>query len=252
MSRHRLSAVVTTMNNEATLQRCLASLGFCDEIVVLDSGSSDATERIARGHCVRWQVQPFVDYGSQKQAAVDLALHDWVLLLDADEQLTEPGRVRIESELQAPRADGYRLPRTEWLFWRWSHRWARANWQLRLFRRSCGGLNAAAIHAAPVVTGKVIDLAASFLHFGEAEISVRADKVNRYSSGLVAYKRKLGLRCAALRMVLQPPLAFLKMYVLKRYFLNGWAGFIAARLQAHYTFLKYAKLYESQRRTRDQ
>lgn len=252
MSALGLSAVVITLNNEATLEHCLASLAFCDEIVVLDSGSSDATESIARRHGARWQVRPFVDYGGQKQAAVDLASHDWVLLLDADEWLTDAGRVRIEHELKAPAADGYRLPRTEWLFWRWSHRWARANWHLRLFRRSRGGLNAAAIHAAPEVVGKVIDLPASFLHFGEATIGVRVDKINRYSGDLVAYKRALGVRFVALRMVLQPPLAFLKMYLLKRYFLNGWAGFIAARLQAHYTFLKYAKLYEAHRRDRDQ
>lgn len=252
MSRAPLSAVVTTLNNAATLEACLSSLGFCDEIVVLDSGSTDATEAIARRHRARWQVQAFQGYGPQKQAAVDLAAHDWVLLLDADEQLTDAGRACIERELAAPRACGYRLPRQEWLFWRWSHRWARANWHLRLFRRSCGGLNAVPVHAAPEVTGQVIDLPAPFRHYGEADIAARADKVNRYSTGLVPHKRARGVRLAALRMLLQPPLAFLKLYLLKRYFLNGWAGYIAARLQAHYTFLKYAKLYEARRRQRDQ
>jgi len=108
------------------------------------------------------------------------------------------------------------------------------------------------VHAAPEVTGKVIDLPAPFRHYGEADIAARADKVNRYSTGLVPHKRARGVRLAALRMLLQPPLAFLKLYLLKRYFLNGWAGYIAARLQAHYTFLKYAKLYEARRRQRDQ
>lgn len=247
MIRQPISAVVTTLNNAATLQACLASLAFCDEIVVLDSGSSDATAQIAQHFGARWQVQAFQGYGPQKQAAVNLARHDWVLLLDADEQLTAIGRARIERELAAPRAVGYRLPRQEWLFWRWVHPRSRANWHLRLFRRSHGGLNAVPVHAAPEVRGRVIDLAAPFRHYGEADIASRADKVNRYSSGLVVHKRARPVHLLGLRMLLQPSLAFIKLYLLKRYFLNGWAGFIAARLQAHYTFLKYAKVYEAQR-----
>lgn len=252
MTRQPISAVVTTLNNAATLDACLASLVFCDEIVVLDSGSSDETVQIAQRYGARWQVQAFQGYGPQKQAAVNLARHDWVLLLDADEQLSDVGRERIERELIAPRAVGYRLPRREWLFWRWVHSGSRANWHLRLFRRSHGSLNAVPVHAAPEVQGRVIDLPAPFRHYGEADIASRADKVNRYSSGLVAHKRSRRIRLLGLRMLIQPSLAFLKLYLLKRYFLNGWAGFIAARLQAHYTFLKYAKVYEAQRRERDQ
>ncbi|PKM09381.1 MAG: glycosyltransferase family 2 protein [Gammaproteobacteria bacterium HGW-Gammaproteobacteria-4] len=248
MTRQPISAVVTTLDNAGTLQACLASLAFCDEIVVLDSGSSDDTASIAQHFGVRWQVQAFQGYGPQKQAAVNLAQHDWVLLLDADEQLTALGRERIERELVAPRAVGYRLPRQEWLFWRWVHPWSRANWHLRLFRRSLGGLNDVPVHAAPEVRGRVIDLPAPFRHFGEADIAMRAEKVNRYSSGMVAHKRSRPVRLLGLRMLIQPSLAFFKLYVLKRYFLNGWAGFIAARLQAHYTFLKYSKVYEAQRR----
>lgn len=252
MTRQPISAVVTTLDNAGTLQACLASLAFCDEIVVLDSGSSDDTASIAQHFGVRWQVQAFQGYGPQKQAAVNLAQHDWVLLLDADEQLTALGRERIERELVAPRAVGYRLPRQEWLFWRWVHPGSRANWHLRLFRRSHGGLNEVPVHAAPEVQGRVIDLPAPFRHFGEADIASRAEKVNRYSTGMVAHKRSRPVRLLRLRMLVQPSLAFLKLYLLKRYFLNGWAGFIAARLQAHYTFLKYAKVYEAQRREQNQ
>ena len=112
----RLSAVVTTLDNAATLEACLSSLGFCDEIVLLDSGSADATLEIARRHGARIETQAFAGYGPQKQAAIELATGDWILLLDADEHLTDAGRIAIERELAAPRADGYRLPRQEWLF----------------------------------------------------------------------------------------------------------------------------------------
>ena len=247
-ARHALSGVVTTFNNAATLDACLASLVFCDERVVLDSGSSDDTQAIAAKHGARVAVQPFQGYGPQKQAAIDLATHDWILLLDADEHLTGAGRVEIERELTAPSADGYRLPRSEWLFWRWPHPATRPNWQLRLFRKSKGRMNAVPVHAAPEVAGRVLDLAAPFRHYGEPRLADRVDKVNRYSTGLVAHKRAKRPSFIGLRIVVAPALAFLKLYLGKRYFLNGWAGYFAARTQAFYVFLKYAKLLESERR----
>ena len=246
--RERLSAVVTTLDNAATLNDCLASLGFCDEIVLLDSGSRDDTVAIAGRHGARVYVEPFKGYGPQKQSAVDKAAHDWVLLLDADERLEDGARAVIERELAAPRADGYRLARREWLFWRWPHPATRPNWQLRLFRRSRGALNAVPVHAAPEVQGRVLDLDAQFLHYGEPELAVRVDKVNRYSSGLVAHKRARRPALLGLRLLLYPSLAFVRFYVLQRYFLNGWAGYLAARTMAFYAFLKYAKVLEAERK----
>jgi glycosyltransferase involved in cell wall biosynthesis len=249
MSRAPLSGVVTTLDNAATLDACLASLAFCDEIVVLDSGSTDATCAIAARHGVRVHTQAFAGYAAQKQAVIDLAQHDWTLLLDADEFLTDAGRATIERELEAPRADGYRLPRQEWLFWRWTHPRTLPNWQLRLFRRSRGRMNAVPVHAAPEVQGRMIDLRAPFRHRGEANIAVRVDKINRYSSGLVEYKRARGTTLLGLRMLIYPWIAFARFYFIKGYFLNGWAGFIAARVHAFYAFLKYAKLHEATRDT---
>ena len=250
MPRPPLSAVVTTFNNAGTLADCLASLAFCDEIVVLDSDSDDATRQIAEQHGARIFVEPFKGYGLQKQSAIDKARHDWILLLDADESLTDAARIAIERELQAPRAVGYRLPRHEWLFWRWPHPGTRPNWQLRLFRKSCGGMNAVPIHAAPEVTGPVRDIDAPFRHFGEPELAVRVDKINRYSSGLVEHKLKSSPRFLGLRLVFYPTVAFLRFYVGQRYFLNGWAGYFAARSQAFYAFLKYAKVLEAGRQGR--
>ena len=246
--RAPLSGVVTTLNNAATLARCLDSLGFCDEIVVLDSGSNDETLGIAQARGARIHVQPFAGYGPQKQAAIDLAHHDWILLLDADEFLDGDAAQQIERELAAPRADGYRLERQEWLFWRWPHRGTRGNRQLRLFRKSQGGMNAVPVHAAPEVRGRVIDLPVVFRHYGEPDLATRVEKVNRYSSGLVEHTHGKRKPFPGLRLLVYPSLAFLKLYVGKRYFLNGWAGYFAARTQAFYAFLKYAKVMEAQRR----
>ena len=243
----RLSGVVTTLDNAATLEACLASLAFCDEIVLLDSGSTDATLEIARRHGARIAAQAFAGYGVQKQAAIDLAQGEWILLLDADEHVSDAGRIAIERELAAPRADGYRLPRQEWLFWRWPHPATRANWQLRMFRKAAGRMNAVPVHAAPEVVGRVIDLQAPFRHYGEPRLADRVDKVNRYSSGLVEHKRGTRNGFMALRLLCYPALAFFKLYIGKRYFLNGWAGYFAARTQAFYAFLKYAKVLEAER-----
>ncbi|PNS08492.1 glycosyltransferase family 2 protein [Solilutibacter silvestris] len=243
-----LSGVVTTFNNAATLARCLDSLAFCDEIVVLDSGSDDATLEIAQARNARIHAQPFAGYGPQKQAAIDLASHDWILLLDADEFLDDGAAQGIVRELEAPRADGYRLERQEWLFWRWPHRCTRGNRQLRLFRKSMGGMNAVPVHAAPEVRGRVIDLPVLFRHYGEPDLATRVEKINRYSSGLLEHTRGKRKSFIGLRLLVYPSLAFLKLYVGKRYFLNGWAGFFAARTQAFYAFLKYAKVMEAQRR----
>lgn len=243
----RVSGVVTTLDNGATLDACLASLAWCDERVVLDSGSTDETLAIAARHGARIAQQPFAGYGPQKQAAIDLASGDWILLLDADEHLTDAGRAAIQRELAEPRADGYRLPRQEWLFWRWPAPGTRPNWQLRLFRKAAGRMNAVPVHAAPEVAGRVLDLPAPFRHYGEPTLADRVDKVNRYSSGLVAHKRGKRIRFMALRLLLYPTVAFLKLYLGKRYFLSGWAGYFAARTQAFYAFLKYAKVVESQR-----
>jgi glycosyltransferase involved in cell wall biosynthesis len=250
MPRPPLSAVVTTYNNAGTLADCLASLAFCDEIVLLDSDSSDATRDIAAQCGARIFIEPFKGYGLQKQSAIDKARHDWILLLDADETLTDAGRETIERELQSPRAVGYRLPRREWLFWRWPHPATRPNWHLRLFRKSCGGMNAVPIHAAPEVRGTVHDLQAEFRHYGEPQLAVRVDKINRYSSGLVEYKLRKPPRLLGLRLLLYPGLAFLRFYIGQRYFLNGWAGYFAARTAAFYAFLKYAKVLEAGRQDR--
>lgn len=243
-----LSAVVTTKNNARSLARCLASLRFCDEILVLDSFSSDATFDIAQAHGARWHQQPFAGYGAQKQAAIDLAVHDWVLLLDADEFLDEAAATVIRRAIGDERAVAFRLPRREWLFWRWPNRATRANDQLRLFRRSMVRMSGHAVHAAPSYQGDAPQLALGFYHQGEPDLATRVRKVNDYSSGLLQDYRAKRPRLLGLRVVLYPSWVFFKTWLLKGYVLNGWAGFLAARTASFYAFLKYAKVLEARER----
>ena len=251
MSREPLSIVVTTLNNAASLERCLASAAFADDIVVLDSGSADATLDIAKKYGARIFVEPFKGYSAQKQSAIEKAKYDWVLLMDADEALDDAAQAAIDEALISPHEAGFRLPRREQMFWTFQHDYSWTNEHLRLFDRRRGGMNNVPVHAAPEVTGPVHTLRrAVMLHFGEPDIHTKVDKINAYSTGMVADKLRKRQRFIGLRMVFYPPIFFLRQYIVKRYFLNGWAGFISAVTGAFYVFLKYAKVYEAQRRPR--
>lgn len=251
MAREKFSLVVITLDNAATLERCLAAADFADEIVVLDSGSTDATVEIAKRHGARVAVHPFDDYGPQKQRAIDMASHDWILNLDADEILSPGTREVILRALEHPRAAGFRLPRRERMFWSVQHPWSHRNAHLRLFDRRRGRMNAVPVHAAVEVDGPVVTLHhADFVNTGDDDIAARVEKINRYSTGLVADKVARGQRFSGPMMLVYPPIFFVRQYVFKRYFLSGWAGFIASALGAVYVFLKYAKLHEARRTKR--
>jgi glycosyltransferase involved in cell wall biosynthesis len=245
----RLSAVVTTYNNADTLVKCLSSLGFADELVVLDSGSEDASREIAAAHGARVAVQPFRGYGPQKADAIALARHDWILLLDADEWLPAASAEAIRHALAGAAAQGlrgFRLPRIEWLFWRYQHPASRPNTYLRLFDRRHYRMSASVIHAAPEVDGAVRTLAdARFFHDGERDLDTKVRKINAYAEGLKQERADMPLWQLRLRMVGYPPWYFLRSYLLKRQFLNGWAGFINAVVLAFYAFLKDAKRHEA-------
>ena len=251
MAREPLSVVIITYNNADTLEACLREVDWADELVVLDSGSTDATVRIAQAHGARLAVHPFDDYGPQKQRAYDMASHHWILNLDADEILSPGTREIIEAALVAPRHVGFRLPRRERMFWTVQHRRSWRNAHLRLFDRRHGGMNDVEVHSAVEVRGAVKTLSrADFVNNGDSDIATRVEKINRYSTGMVAHKLRKRQRYAGVRMVLYPPLFFFRQYVGKRYFLNGWAGYIASVTGAFYAFLKYAKLYEARRNAR--
>lgn len=240
-----LSVFITTYNNGRTLATCLESVKWAAEIVVLDSYSTDETVGIAKRYGVRLFQHEFTDYGRQKQMALEKTTHDWVLLLDADEALSRDLQSEIRQVLASgPAADGYAIPRLEQLFWRMYSPKVRMNYFLRLFDRRKGHISSTPIHAAPKVDGTFKKLKKPFYHYGETDIQVKVDKINAYSTGLVADKVAKGKRGNPLIMIFYPPLFFIRSYFFKRNFMNGWAGFINSVVAAFYVFLKYAKLYE--------
>lgn len=240
-----LSAVVTTFNNAATLRSCLESVKWADEIIVLDSFSTDETCQVAAEFSSAILQKHFQGYSKQKQDAIDLASNDWIILLDADEALSEASQQEIQLLLKTgPTAHGYTLPRIEQLFWQMTHAKSRMNHFLRLFDRNHGRMNDVPVHAAPEVDGVAVPLKAGFYHFGEPDIHTKVEKLNSYSTGLVEYKATGRKSSSPWTCIFYPPLMFLKSYIFKRNFLNGWAGFIGSVCMANYAFLKYAKLFE--------
>ena len=247
----KLSVCVTTFNNERTLPACLESVKWADEIVVLDSFSTDATPDIARRYGCRFSQHAFMGYGRQKQMALDLAGHRWALLLDADEALSPALQEQVRELLRAgPRADGYELPRQEQLFWRMISPHTRMNHFLRLFDRGKCRMSLMPIHAAPQIDGTVGRLTGLFYHFSETDIPTKVEKINYYSTGVIEDKIVKGRRAHPWILVFYPPWYFLRLYIYKRNFLNGWPGFITSVAGAFYAFLKYAKLYEHEQRAR--
>ena len=243
--RTRLSVFITTRNNARTLTACLESVKWADEIVILDSFSTDETLTIAQRYGVHLSQHEFMGYGPQKRRALAATSYDWVLLLDADEALSPALQLEIRHLLQAgPAAAGYELPRQEQMFWRMYSPATRMNYYLRLFDKRQGGIDDLPVHAAPKVTGRVARLKAPLYHYGETDIHTKVDKINAYSTGLVADKIKKQKWGIPLIMLCYPPVFFLRSYLFKRNFLNGWAGFINSVVAAFYVFLKYAKLYE--------
>ncbi|MEI7036629.1 glycosyltransferase family 2 protein [Fulvimonas yonginensis] len=248
--REPLSVVVTTYNSAGTLEACLASVAWADEIVVLDSGSTDATAAIAQRYGARVQVQPFAGYSAQKQAAIDLARHRWVLLLDSDEALPADAADPVRRALESPPCAGFQLWRREWVFWRWQSPRARLNHYVRLFDRERARMSGHSVHESVQVDGPVRVLDVVLDHYGEPDIAGRVDKANRYSSLQAAEGRPRRQAWLGWRMVAYPSVAFLRYYLLRGHWRAGWAGFIAARVHAFYAFLKYAKLHEARMRGR--
>jgi glycosyltransferase involved in cell wall biosynthesis len=246
MHKPSVSGVVTTLNNDATLHRCLASLrGLCSELIVLDSGSTDATAAIAAQFGARFSTQAFAGYSAQKAAALALATGDWVILLDSDEALDSVAQAAILRAISAPQPPaGFLLARRERIFWRHQHASSKHNLFLRVFQRPLGRMSGHAVHESVLLNGAIATLPGTILHDSDTSIAVKVHKLNQYSSLAAAAKvPPRGVKLLA-RLTLYPAWYFFRAYIVRRQFLNGWAGYINSVELAHYAFLKYAKAFE--------
>jgi glycosyltransferase involved in cell wall biosynthesis len=246
----KISATVVCGNEEANIAACLESVRWCDELVVVDSLSSDRTAEIARGYTERVIQRPWAGYVAQKQFALEQAAGDWVLSLDADERCTPELRDSIRASL--PEADarglaGFEVRRHVFYLGRWiDHGGWYPDWKLRIVRRGRARWTGVDPHDRLEADGPVGRLHADLVHHTYRDFAEHLRTVDRFASVVADEWRKEGRRFSLLDAVLHPPAKFLECYVWKRGFLDGWPGFVIAATSAFYVFAKQVKLREQQ------
>jgi glycosyltransferase involved in cell wall biosynthesis len=247
-----LSVAIITHNAAAQLGGCLESVKFADEVVVVDSGSDDATLEIARRYGARVVSQSWLGYGRQKQFAVAQATHPWVLCVDADERVSERLRTTIQAELASPRYRAYRMARCNRFMGRWlRHGEGYPDWSLRLFHREHADWSDDSIHEKVLTRADIGTLKGDLLHESEDGVADYLAKQNRYTTLQAQALQARGQRVGVGRMLLSPLFRFLKFYLLRFGFLDGVPGLVHIVIGCSNTFNKYAKLQELERRGRD-
>ena len=246
--RPTISLIVITRDEEQLIGQCLASASFCDELIVVDSNSTDPTVEIATALGAKVFTQSFTNYVRQKQIALDHATSEWVLLLDADEQATHDLGGEIVNTISAPgAADGYRIRR---VLYHLGHYYTRPIYHdrpVRLFRRERGHIGGVDPHDKVIVNGRVERLAAPILHFSYRDIADHVATINRFSTRGAAEMEPSAL--AALQMFTHAVWRFFNFYIVRGGFMDGGRGLYAAMTASFYVFLKYAKAYERRLKT---
>lgn len=248
----KLSGVVISYNEETKIRAALSSLsGVCDEIIVVDSLSTDGTVAVCRGFTDRIYERPWQGYKQQKQWATDQAAHDWVFSLDADEELSPDLRNEIQrwKEVDPQDYDGYLIPRIAYFMGRWiRHTTWYPDWQLRLFRKSRGRWQGGRVHEGFKVGGSVGRFSGHLHHYTYSSISEYLEQLERFSILSAKDYADRGKKARLHHLLLNPTLVWFRNYLLRAGFMDGVPGMVVSTLAATSTFFKYAKLWELQRK----
>ncbi len=245
--REQISACVTAGNEDQKIRRCLESLKWCDEIVVVDSFSTDRTVEISREYTDRVYQHEWLGYIGQKNLIREMARFPWILFLDADEEVSPRLRDEILQEFERGTDPyvGYRFPRQVYYLGKWIRH---GEWypdiKLRLFRKDRGRSEGQEPHDQVVVNGPVKTLSASLHHYTYDDIADHLGTINRFSTITAQEKYRQGERFQWADILFRPPFRFLKGYLFRGGFVDGFQGFLIAAMSAFGVLLKYAKLRE--------
>jgi glycosyltransferase involved in cell wall biosynthesis len=241
-----LSACIITFNEADRIEACLRSVDFCDEIIVVDSHSSDGTRQLAARLGARVIERDWPGYRSQKQFAVDAARHDWVLCLDADERVSDElrGEIIALRERGFAAAAGWSVPRITEYFGRFlRHGNAYPDRLVRLFDRRRGGWSGYEIHENTRVTGRIGRLHGHLEHYSYRSLADHQSRMQRYADLMAQALYAQGKRCGLTRVLINPQWRFVRGYLLRLGFLDGWRGLVFALIESGYVRRKYLGLY---------
>ncbi len=259
MPRSTLSVAIITFNEAENLERTLASVRFADEIVVVDSGSTDRTVEIARSFGANVFSEAWKGFALQKNSAIDQCVGTWVLSLDADEELTDELQAEIRNMLEAdaqivPQVDGYYVRLRHVFLGRWMrHGGYYPDMKLRLFRRltvsGTAHFTDRPVHESVTVAGRVETMKKDFLHHGYPNLEIYLEHMNRYSTlgaRIIAAKGKVSRSWPAFlwNVALVPMLTFVWNYIVRLGFLDGREGLLLHLYHSAYISWKYAKAWQ--------
>lgn len=243
-----VSAIVITKDEERNIAACLESLRWAAEILVVDAESSDRTVEMARSYTNHVFVRPWPGFGPQKNFAIDRAKADWILIVDADERVTEPLREEILSLLQTgppPDVAGFEIPRRNFFYGRWIKGGGISpDYQLRLFRRSAGRYDDVLLHEQLQLRGRIARLHQPLDHYSMPGIREHVRKMMRYTTLGAQEKLKSRSRVTALDLAGHHLGTIIKTYLLRGGYRDGVHGIVVALFAGMHTFVKYAKAWE--------
>ena len=245
-----VTATVITKNEADAIADALKSLSWTDEIVVIDAESTDDTVAIARQFTDRVYVRPWRGYVDQKNHAASLASHNWIFSLDADERVPADLSAEIRTLLASEtHKAGYRMPRVSFYLGRWMRTTDMyPDYQLRLYDRRKARWDGLHVHESVKVEGDSIGYLKSELqHYPYRDLSEHLMRMDRYTTLAAKQMFEKGKRATRLELLVHPPVAFLRNYILKCGFRDGKAGLIVSLVNSYYVMLKFAKLWELQR-----
>lgn len=245
---HKLAAVLIVKNEEDNLRECLASLNWVDEIIIMDSGSTDATEAIVKEFEAKFYVNAnWQGYGKQRQLAQEKVTSDWILWVDADERVTPELKESILAVIDNPKTNTiYSIPRLSWVFGRFIRH---CGWYpdrvLRLYPTNLTQYDSALVHEKVIVNKnmQILPLKGDLLHYTYKDLQHYLVKSAGYAAAWSQQRQAKGKTASLSQGLLHGVGCFLRMYILKAGFLDGKQGFLLSLLSAHSTFVKYADLW---------